>query len=141
MYRRYYKDVLNKKAQRLATVACILNIVENVALIGLTFIPSAYNYGKKTFYWLVLQFSWIYLSTSHNFYLTKKVMYKHTDGIHEQLLYSMFHKDIPIFNLLYTFYLPTDWLNMSIGSKVNLKSIPYKYQPYFLHENKMEPFS
>lgn len=45
MYRRYYKDILSNKAQLWASIACILNIVENVALIGLTFIPSAYNYA------------------------------------------------------------------------------------------------
>lgn len=46
MYRQYYKDILSNGAQTLASVACFLNVVENVALIGLTFIPSAYNYGK-----------------------------------------------------------------------------------------------
>lgn len=45
MYRQYYKDVLNNKAQKLATLACILNVIENLALIGLTFITSAYNYA------------------------------------------------------------------------------------------------
>ncbi|KAG8323259.1 Post-GPI attachment to proteins factor 2 [Homalodisca vitripennis] len=47
MYRQYYKDILNNGAQKLASVACFLNVVENVALIGLTFIPSAYNYGES----------------------------------------------------------------------------------------------
>lgn len=46
MYRQYYKDTLTNQAQRLASIACVLNVVENVALIGLTFIPSAYNYGE-----------------------------------------------------------------------------------------------
>lgn len=45
IYRQYYRDVLNDKAQKLATTACILNVIENVALIGLTFITSAYNYA------------------------------------------------------------------------------------------------
>ncbi|XP_039285233.1 post-GPI attachment to proteins factor 2 [Nilaparvata lugens] len=45
MYRKYYRDVLRNRAQRLATLACALNIIENIALIGLTFIPSAYNYA------------------------------------------------------------------------------------------------
>lgn len=45
IYRRYYRDVLNTRAQRWANVAIALNIIENVALIGLTFIPSAYNYA------------------------------------------------------------------------------------------------
>lgn len=45
IYRRYYRDVLNNRAQRWANVAIALNVIENVALIGLTFIPSAYNYG------------------------------------------------------------------------------------------------
>lgn len=45
IYRQYYRDVLNDKAQKLATLACVLNVIENIALIGLTFINSAYNYG------------------------------------------------------------------------------------------------
>lgn len=49
MYRQYYKDILTNGAQKLASIACFLNIIENVALIGLTFIPSAYNYGETNF--------------------------------------------------------------------------------------------
>ncbi|CAH1408203.1 unnamed protein product [Nezara viridula] len=45
IYRQYYRDVLTEKAQKLATTACILNVIENLALIGLTFITSAYNYA------------------------------------------------------------------------------------------------
>lgn len=45
-YRQYYRDVVNEKTQRLATLACILNVLENIALIGLTFITSASNYGR-----------------------------------------------------------------------------------------------
>ncbi|BES94956.1 post-GPI attachment to proteins factor [Nesidiocoris tenuis] len=44
-HRQYYRDVLNPKAQKLALAACILNVIENIALIGLTFITSAYNYA------------------------------------------------------------------------------------------------
>ncbi|KAL1122161.1 hypothetical protein AAG570_003566 [Ranatra chinensis] len=45
LYRQYYREILNTKAQRLATLACVLNVMENLALIGLTFITSAYNYS------------------------------------------------------------------------------------------------
>jgi len=45
LYRTYYRDILNAKSQNLASVACLLNIIENIALFLLTFINSAYNYA------------------------------------------------------------------------------------------------
>jgi hypothetical protein len=62
LYRQYYKDILNIKAQRLAIVACVLNVLENLALIGLTFITSAYNYGKHMLLLFLISFLLIFLS-------------------------------------------------------------------------------
>ncbi|KAK7872900.1 hypothetical protein R5R35_004223 [Gryllus longicercus] len=45
MYYRYYQDVLYPGIYFVARIACCLNVIENLALIGLTFISSAENYA------------------------------------------------------------------------------------------------
>ncbi|XP_047119126.1 post-GPI attachment to proteins factor 2-like [Schistocerca piceifrons] len=45
MYHRYYQSVLYPGIHFLAAIACWLNVMENLALIGLTFISSAENYA------------------------------------------------------------------------------------------------
>ncbi|KAG8223591.1 hypothetical protein J437_LFUL004112 [Ladona fulva] len=44
MYYKYYLSVLSPLSYALARMACWLNVVENFALIGLSFISSANNY-------------------------------------------------------------------------------------------------
>jgi hypothetical protein len=46
MYYTYYQGILYHWIHFMAAIACWLNVVENVALIGLTFISSADNHGK-----------------------------------------------------------------------------------------------
>lgn len=43
-YYHYYQEVLKKNKQYLALITCLLNAIENVALVGLSFITSAGNY-------------------------------------------------------------------------------------------------
>lgn len=43
-YQQYYREVLKRNSQYLATTAAVLNVVEIVSLLGLTLVPSAVNY-------------------------------------------------------------------------------------------------
>lgn len=48
MYREYYSKVLQLQARYLVNTACMLNVIENFALLGLTLVSSSQNYGKIT---------------------------------------------------------------------------------------------
>ncbi|XP_046388823.1 post-GPI attachment to proteins factor 2-like [Ischnura elegans] len=45
MYYKYYLSILSSRWHYVAKIACWLNVIENLALIGLTFISSADNYA------------------------------------------------------------------------------------------------
>jgi hypothetical protein len=46
MYFDYYSKVIRRRARTIASIACIINVVENVALIGLTLWTSLDSYGE-----------------------------------------------------------------------------------------------
>lgn len=46
MYKKYHTEVLYPWAYSLSTLACTLNIIENVCLVGLSFWTSSENYRK-----------------------------------------------------------------------------------------------
>lgn len=49
IYYRYYLKMIKHQKQYLAKVACSLNVIENISLLGLTYLSSSGSYGMFIF--------------------------------------------------------------------------------------------
>ncbi|XP_063222761.1 post-GPI attachment to proteins factor 2-like [Bacillus rossius redtenbacheri] len=111
MYYKYYQKVLFEWIHFLAAIACWLNVLENMALIGLTFITSSENYSvHEKFFVTFMVASELYMMLTC--YLLRSMRAEPPDNVEARSLrikYQLLAVNMTSFALAAYFFLRHNW--------------------------------